>query len=141
MQGQANVDALIGIEINFDHGLFVGMKVFFDDGSGPVQQGGVLPMANLLDTLYVASFTPAVVGVYYFYKQVYTDDTYTTVDTDYSENSESIQVIDSPSEDIALILRLIYQIIMLGGVNVQVSDNQVNVEVADDNRILVEVDC
>lgn len=129
MQGQANLGELLGVEINFDSGLSVGMKVFFDDGSGPLQQGGVIPMTNLLDTLYVASYTPAVVGVYYFYKQVYTNNSYNTVDTNYSQNSESVQVIDSISADVAQILQMLGQILMAQSVGVEIYDNSVDVEI------------
>lgn len=129
MNGQANVSAAMTLEINYDPNLsFVALKVYDDSGASPVLLT-TLPMPNVFETVYRAKYTPSVVGTYLFYKAVYTDGAYATRDDNYSPNSESIQVVDSTSMDIALILKYVYQIMMTGAMNVQIEDNNLSVEI------------
>ena len=100
MNGMAAIDQLMSIEVNYDPGLKVGVQIFDDSGISPAllllpgNVNGVMPMLNVIDTLYRLQFTPAAVGSYIFRKAVYTDDSYLTLAPDYSRASESVQVVD-----------------------------------------------
>ena len=100
MNGMAALNQALSIEVNYDPGLFVGVTIFDDSGAAPAQLfpvgnvNGVMPMLNVIDTLYRLKFTPTAVKSYIFRKAVYTDNTYTTLAADYSRASESVQVVD-----------------------------------------------
>ena len=100
MNGMAAVNQLLSIEVNYDPGVFVGVTIYDDSGSVPAQLilpgnvNGVMPMLNVVDTLYRLQFTPTAAKSYIFRKAVYTDNTYTTLSPDYSRSSESVQVVD-----------------------------------------------
>lgn len=94
--GIALVNQSISIEVNFDPGLSVGLTIFDDSGASPVQVGSIVPMLNVIDTLYRAKFTPAQAKSFIFRKAVYTDGTFTVL-SDYSRSSEAVQVVDLPT--------------------------------------------
>ena len=95
----------VPIEVTFDApSLFVGLSVFNMTTGSPVLVGSVLPMANVSgENTYVRNFTPAVNTPYLFLKQVFTDDTYTALDEEYSSASEGAYASDMLTS-LALIL-------------------------------------
>ena len=100
MNGIAAINQLFSIEVNYDPGVFVGCTIFDDSGTTPAQLfpagnvNGVMPMLNVVDTLYRMQFVSTTPKSYIFRKAVYTDGTYTTLSPDYTRASESIQTVD-----------------------------------------------
>lgn len=96
----ALINTALSLEVNYDPGLFVGLTIYDDSGVTPVQVlpvghiNGVLPMLNVVDTLYRAKLIPAVAGNYIFRKAVYTSGTYLALDPNYSKSSEAAQIVD-----------------------------------------------
>lgn len=96
----ALINTPLSLEVNYDSGLFVGLTIYDDSGLAPVQVlpvgniNGVMPMLNVVDTLYRAKLTPTSSGTFIFRKAVYTDGTYTVLSPDYSRSSESAQVVN-----------------------------------------------
>lgn len=89
----------LSFEVTYDSpSLFVGMAVFDDSGASP-SLVSLIPMDNFYGNTYRAKFTPSAGKSYLFNKSVYTDGSYDTIDSDYSQGSESIR-----SEDIASIV-------------------------------------
>lgn len=86
----------LSFEVTFDSpSLDVGMKVFDDTGSVPVPvTGGVVAMLHVYGNTYRAKFTGEEDKSYIIIKSVYTDNTFTDLDTDYAAGSESIVVQD-----------------------------------------------
>lgn len=77
-------------EVTFDlPGLFVAMSVY-DITSSPTLVAGPSAMTNVVDNTYVKSFTAVANKSYLMLKGVYTDGTFTTLDTNYSQGSETI---------------------------------------------------
>jgi hypothetical protein len=95
----------VPLEVTFDApGLFVGLTVFNMTTGSPVQVGSVLPMANVSgENTYVRNFTPSINTPYLFLKQVFTDGTYTALNTNYSSASEGAYASDMLTS-LALIL-------------------------------------
>jgi hypothetical protein len=78
-------------EVTFDSPeLNVAMSVYDDTGSSPVLVSGPLAMLRVVGNTYRGKFTPILAHSYIIFKAVYTDDTFETLDTDYSQGSESI---------------------------------------------------
>lgn len=94
MNGMANVGQALSVEVNYAPTLFVGMTIFDDSGVSPVQLGAILPMLNVISALYRAKYTLPYVGTFIFRKAVYTDGTFTALDPNYSESSESVQGVN-----------------------------------------------
>lgn len=89
-------------EVTFDSGeLNVAMSVYDTTTGSAILISGPTAMINIPGTnTYWKSFTPTVQRSYIIFKAVYTDDTFETLDTDYSQGSESIIAEDigaSPS--------------------------------------------
>lgn len=81
----------LGFEVTFDsNSLEVAMRVFDDLG---VQVGSPIQMINVFGNTYRGFFTPDDVKGFLIQKAVYTDNTYTTLDPNYSQGSETIIAI------------------------------------------------
>lgn len=88
-----------GIELPFevtydDPALFVAMKVYDMTSGSPVLVAGPLAMSNIVGNTYAGKFMPLDDKPYLIHKAVYTDGTYTTLDPDHSQASETIIGID-----------------------------------------------
>lgn len=80
----------LSFEVTYDAAdLDVGMSVYDDSGVAPVLVGSVLAMEHVALNTYRAKFTPVAGKNYIAIKAVYTDETLTTVDSNYSQGSES----------------------------------------------------
>ena len=88
------------LEVTYEPGLsFVAMKVY--DVTGTPALVATVPMVELVNGTYLASFTPASGKTYAVSKAVYTDGTYTTLDGEHSPGSETLQAVDlSPASQI-----------------------------------------
>lgn len=85
---------LLSFEVTYDSpSLFVAMKVFDDSGASPSLLT-TLPMTVFVGNSYRAKYTPAGGKTYLVHKAVYTDGTYTTLDSDYSAGTESFRADD-----------------------------------------------
>lgn len=85
----------LSFEVTYDSPtLDVGMTVFDDSGLSPIQVGSILAMDNFKGNSYRAKFTATSGKSYLFHKAVYTDNTFTTIDDNYSQASESIRADD-----------------------------------------------
>lgn len=85
----ANIE--LTFEVTFDaNNLNVGMSVYDTTSSMPTLVQGPLAMANVIGNTYIGKFTGNPGQTYLIFKAVYTDGTFTTLDTDYSQGSESI---------------------------------------------------
>ena len=87
-------------EVTFDSpSLFVGMSVYDNNGSSPVLVSGRWGGHNVVGNTYQGKFTAPFARPYIIFKAVYTDGTYTTLDDNYSQGSESIiaQVFSQPT--------------------------------------------
>lgn len=83
----------LSFEVTFDSPtLHVGMSVYDDSGALPVLLLSPFAMARVAPGLntYRGKFTAQAGKNYIILKAVYTDDTLTTLDGDYSQGSESI---------------------------------------------------
>jgi hypothetical protein len=82
----------LSFEVTFDSpSLYVGMAVYNDSGSTPVQVGSVIAMLNIPGTnTYRGKFSASANFNYIIIKGVYTDNTYTTYSSNYAQGSESI---------------------------------------------------
>lgn len=92
------------IEVTLDQpGLSVGFTLFDDSGVTPVQitgqagqVNGVFPALNYLRNSYRAKL-PGIGGVWYvLQKSVYLDNTYTAVDPNYPQGSDSLFFVPLP---------------------------------------------
>jgi hypothetical protein len=83
----------LSFEVTFDRNdLFVGMSVFDDSGSLPVLLLSPFAMLNVVGNTYRGKFANPEPGKsYIIFKAVYTDDTFTELDNNYSQGSESIK--------------------------------------------------
>lgn len=87
-------------EVTYDSPtLHVAMSVYDDSGSSPVLVQGPSAMLNVVGNTYRAKFMPPASRPYIIFKAVYTDNTFETLSSDYSQGSESIvaQVFSQPS--------------------------------------------
>lgn len=86
----APAGAPISCEVTFDSGaLDVAMSVFDTTSGTPILVSGPTAMALVVDYTYFGIFTPVAGHSYVVLKAVYTDDTYTTLDPNHSQASES----------------------------------------------------
>lgn len=84
----------LSFEVTFDDSsLYVGLAVIDDSAGSPVLLS-VIPMTSVYGNTYRAKFTPTAGKNYIFNKAVYTDDTYTEIDDNFSQGSESIYAED-----------------------------------------------
>jgi hypothetical protein len=82
-------------EVTFDSpSLPVAMSVYDDSGLTPVLIQGPSAMDVVAGNTYRAKFTPSQGKSYIIIKSVYTDGTFTTLDTDYASGSESVICLD-----------------------------------------------
>jgi hypothetical protein len=87
----APADLPCSFEVTFDRNdLNVGMSVYDDTGVTPVLVQGPSAMALVVDYTYRAKFTPLNGRSYIIIKAVYTDNTLSVLDSNYSQGSESI---------------------------------------------------
>jgi hypothetical protein len=70
------------------------MSVYDTTSGSPTLVSGPTAMSLLVGNTYYGRFNPTVGHAYVIYKAVYTDDTYTTLDTDYAQGTESIYAGD-----------------------------------------------
>lgn len=78
-------------EVTYDSpSLNVGMSVYDTTTGSAVLVSGPTAMTNFVGNSYFGTFSPASEHTYLIFKTVYTDDTFTTIDTDYSAGTESI---------------------------------------------------
>ncbi len=81
----------LSFEVTFDSDdLDVGMSVYDTTGVSPILVQGPSAMVNIVGNTYVGKFAAALGKSYLIFKAVYTDDTFTTLDNNYSQGSESI---------------------------------------------------
>jgi hypothetical protein len=76
------------------------MQVFDVSTGSPVQVGSTIAMAHMSNGTYVGFFTATATKTYVINKAVYTDGTYTGLNTLYSPGSESFQA-SSIEDDVA----------------------------------------
>jgi hypothetical protein len=92
-------DQELPFEVSYAPGLFVGMQVIDYSTEEPVPVGSVIPMLadEVGSSLYVGLFTPLLGKTYVVKKNVYTDGTYTTIDSsgNYSQGSESFIALNT----------------------------------------------
>lgn len=82
----------LSFEVTFDSPtLYVGMSVYDDSGATPVLVQGPTAMLNVVGNTYRAKFTADVGKSYIIFKAVYTSAALTTLDSNYSQGSESIK--------------------------------------------------
>lgn len=80
----------IPLEVSFDSPLlYVGLVVYEVTTGTPVKVAGPTAMPLVYDTTYFGVFTPNLNKSYVAVKAVYTDDTLTTLDSNYRPGSES----------------------------------------------------
>lgn len=82
----------LSFEVTFDRNdLHVGMSVYDDSGVSPVLVQGPSAMLNVVGNTYRGKFTALDTLSYIIFKAVYTDNTFMTLDSNYSQGSESIK--------------------------------------------------
>jgi hypothetical protein len=87
----APADVPLSFEVTFDaNDLHVGMSVYDDTGLTPILVAGPSAMTLVADYTYRGKFTAADGRNYIIIKAVYTDDTFSTLNPNYSQGSESI---------------------------------------------------
>lgn len=116
----------LSFEITFDSpDLFVGMTVFDDSGLTPSQVGSVIAMDQVKGNSYRAKFTPSAAKSYVIHKGVYTDGTFTTLDSNYSESSEAIRA-ENIADLIWDALLSNHEVVASFGATIGSSSNQIN---------------
>ncbi len=81
----------LSFEVTFDRPfLDVAMSVYDDSGADPVLILGPFAMDQVVGNTYRGKFTPEDGKSYIITKAVYTDPTYTLLDSNYFQGSESI---------------------------------------------------
>ncbi len=81
----------VSCEVTFDSpDLDVGMSVYDDSGPSPVLLSGPTAMILVANYTYRGKFVAGLNKNYIVIKAVYTDETFTTLDPNYSQGSESI---------------------------------------------------
>jgi hypothetical protein len=108
----------LAFEVTYqDSGLPVGMSVYDVTGSSPVLVQGPNAMSNTVNGTYVGKFTPVLNKSYLIFKAVYTDGSFTTLDTDYVAGSETIFAEaggSSGSDDCGVLIGLVNNPVLLG---------------------------
>lgn len=93
----APAGVVLSCEVTFDSpSLDVGMTVYDDTGSVPVLLLSTFAMLHVAGNTYRGKFTGVAGKNYIVIKAVYTDETLTVVDQNYSQGSESIVSQDLP---------------------------------------------
>lgn len=78
-------------EVTFDDDdLNVAMSVYDTTTGSAVLVAGPTAMTSVVANTYFGMFTPTTERSYVIYKAVYTDNSFTTLDTDYAAGTESI---------------------------------------------------
>lgn len=123
-----------------DPGLTPAIKVYDDSGVSPVLVATVA-MSNWYGNSYRAKFTGVDNKLYVVSKAVYTDaPTYSVIDNNYAQGSESFLTIPSEAASIAQLLALIYQFLRQVAIRVKITDNQkIRVKIQDQPNIRVKV--
>ena len=85
------------VEVTYsDPSLFVGLQLYDDSGVSPIAVGSIIPMLNWIGSSYRAQVS-GTQGKWYIYRiAVYTDGTYTTVDSDQPNGSGSMYFQSPP---------------------------------------------
>ncbi len=84
-------DQSLTFEVTYDSdSLSVGLSVYDTTNGAEVLVEGPDLMANLVGNTYIGQFTPTAGHAYVVFKAVYTDDSLTTLDDNYSQSSESL---------------------------------------------------
>ena len=82
----------LSFEVTYDSPtLFVGMSVYDDSGLTPILIQGPSAMLNVVGNTYRGKFTADPGKSYIVHKAVYTSGSFTTIDSGYSQGSESIK--------------------------------------------------
>ena len=82
----------LSFEVTYDSpSLYVAMSVYDDSGVSPVLISGPSAMLNWAGNSYRGKFTANPGISYLILKAVYTDGTFTTLSSNYSQGSESIK--------------------------------------------------
>lgn len=85
----------LSFEVTYDRNdLNVGMSVYDDQGSSPVLVQGPTTMLNVVGNTYRAKFSAVAGKSYIIFKAVYTSNSLATIDSNYSQGSESIKAED-----------------------------------------------
>lgn len=80
----------LSFEVTFDRNdLYVGMSVYNNSGASPILVGSIIPMHSVVGNTYQAKFSGVQGLSYVVFKAVYTDNSYSTIDTNYSQGSEA----------------------------------------------------
>lgn len=81
----------LSFEVTFDApNLFVGMTVFDTTGASPVLVAGPTAMSNTIGNTYLGYFSAEPGKSYLIYKAVYTDGSYSALNTSYAQGTETI---------------------------------------------------
>lgn len=81
----------ISFEVTFDSPtLPVAMSVYDDSGASPALVSGPTAMSLVVGNTFRGKFTGAAGKPYVIFKAVYTDGTFTSLDSDYSAGTETI---------------------------------------------------
>lgn len=89
----ADVD--LSFEVTFDSPtLDVAMSVFDTTSSPATLVQGPIAMQSVVGNTYVGYFNPDISKTYLIFKAVYTDDTFETLDDNYSQGTETIVAED-----------------------------------------------
>ena len=81
----------LSFEVTYQqNNLPVAMSVYDDSGPTPIRIVAPFAMALVGGNTYRGKFTPEAGKSYIIIKAVYTDDSFTTLDEDYGQGSESI---------------------------------------------------
>lgn len=84
----------LSFDVTYDSpGLPVAMSVYDITGS-PILVSGPDAMTNVVGNTYTGKFTGDDAKEYLIYKAVYTDGTFTTLSSDYSQSSETVRSDD-----------------------------------------------
>lgn len=87
-------------EVTFDQpGLFAAMSVYDVSNLIPALVQGPSAMDNVIANTYMGKFTPTVGKLYLVLKAVYTDGTYSAINTDFPQGSETVYagVVGTPA--------------------------------------------
>lgn len=91
----------LSFEVTYDGpGLNVALTIYDLSGVSPVIVSGPSAMLNVVANTYVGSYVAAPIKKYLAFKAVYTDGTFTTLDTGYAQATETFTTNVSGSEDV-----------------------------------------
>lgn len=75
---------------------YVAMSIYDDSGASPVLTQGPALMANVVSNIYRGKFTPTAGKTYVAVMAVYTDGTFTTIDTAFTEVTQTFMAQNLP---------------------------------------------